>query len=46
MLLSERAICDSEKSRFIKKQEVSELLNSLAIKKLLNKILLLSDTLF
>ena len=46
MLLSERAICDSEKSSFIKKQEVSELLNSLAIKKLLSKILLLSDTLF
>ena len=28
MILSKRAICDSKKSRFIKKQEASEILSS------------------
>ena len=32
MLLSKCAVCDSEKSKFIKEQEASELLSSLGIK--------------
>ena len=41
MLLSICAVCDSEKSKFIKEQEASRLLSSLGIKILLSKIPLL-----
>ena len=37
-LLSKFAVCDSKKSKFIKQQESSRLLNSLGIKAPLNKI--------
>ena len=33
MLLSKSAVCDSKKSKFIKKQEASGLLSTLGIKK-------------
>ena len=46
MLLSKCAICCSENSRFIKKQEVKGILSSLGLKTPLNKIPLLSDILF
>ena len=46
MLSSKFAVCDSKKSRFIKQQETSVLLNSLGIKTPLNKIPLLSLILF
>ena len=46
MLLSKCAVCDSEKSKFIKNQEASGLLSSLGIKTSLNKIPLLSPLLF
>ena len=46
MLLSKYAMCDSEKSRFIKKQEVSGLLGNLEIRTTLSKIPLLCDILF
>ena len=46
MLLSKRATCDSQKSRFIKEQKASGLLSSLVVKTLLNKIPLLGNTLF
>ena len=46
MLLSKCAVCDSKKSKFIKQQEASELLSSLEIKTLLNKIPLLGPLLF
>ena len=45
MLLSNRAICDSKKSRFIKEQEASKLLSSLGLKTPLDKIPLLGDIL-
>ena len=46
MILSTCAICGSKKSRFIEKQEVSEILSNLGLKTPLNKILLLGDILF
>ena len=38
MLLSKCAVCDSKKSKFIKEQEASGLINSLGIKTPLIKI--------
>ena len=46
MLLSKCGICGSKKSRFIKKQEASEILSHLGIKTPLSKIPLLGDILF
>ena len=46
MILSKCAICDSKKSKFIKKQEAKRILSSLGIKTPLSKIPLLSDVLF
>ena len=46
MLLSKCAVCDSKKSKSIKKQEASKLLSSLGIKKLLSKIPLIVPILF
>ena len=45
MILSKCAICDSKKSKFIKKQEVRGILSSLDIKTPLSKISLLGDLL-
>ena len=42
MVLSKCAICDSKKSKFIKKQEAKGLLSSLGIRTPLNKIPLFS----
>ena len=39
MLLSKCAVCDSEKSKFIKEQDASGLLSSLGIKTLLSLLL-------
>ena len=41
MVLSKCEVCDSKKSKFIKKQEASWLLSSLGLKTPLSKILLL-----
>ena len=46
MILPKYAICDSKKSRFIKKQEASAILSNLGLKTPLNKIPLLDDILF
>ena len=46
MILSNCAICIAKKSKFIKKQEASGLLNNLGIKTPLSKIPLLGDVLF
>ena len=46
MILSKRAICDSKKSKFIKKQEAEGLLSNLHIRKPLSKIPILGDVLF
>ena len=46
MILSKCAICGSKKSKFINKQEASELLSKLGIKTPLTKIPLLGDVLF
>ena len=46
MILSKCAICNSKKSKFIKKQEAKGLLSKLGIKTLLNKVPLLGDILF
>ena len=46
MLLSKCYICDSKKSRFIKKQEASRILSSLGLKTSLSKVPLLGDILF
>ena len=46
MLLSKCAICNSKKSRFIKKQEARGLLSKLEIKSHLSKLSLLGDILF
>ena len=46
MILSKCAICGSKISRFVKKQETSEILSSLVVKTPLNKVLLLGDILF
>ena len=46
MLLSICAICDSEKSRFIKKQEANGILSSLGLRTPLSRVALLGDILF
>ena len=46
MILSNFAVCDSKKSRFIKEQEASGLLSSLEIKRHLSKISLVGPILF
>ena len=46
MILWKCAICDSKKSKFIKKQEAKGILSSLGIKTPLSKIPLLGDVLF
>ena len=46
MILSKCAICGSQKSKFINKQEGSRLLSNLGIKTLLRKIPKLGDVLF
>ena len=46
MTLSKCAICDSKKSKFIKKQEAKGLLSNLGIRTPLSKILILGDVLF
>ena len=46
MLLSKCEMFDSKKSKFIKKQEASGLLNSLGIKTTLTKISLVDPLLF
>ena len=46
MILSKCAICDSKKSKFIKKQEASGLLSKLGIKTPLSKVPILGDILF
>ena len=46
ILLSKCAVCDSKKSKFVKKQEASGLLSSLGIKTPLSKIPLLGPLLF
>ena len=46
MILSKYAICDSKKSKFIKKQDAEGLLSKLGIKAPLSKIPILDDVLF
>ena len=46
MLLSNCAVCDSKKSKFIKGKEASGLLSSLRIKKPLSKVPLVGPILF
>ena len=46
MVLSNCAICDSKKSRFIKNQEAKGLLSNLGIKTPLSKVPILGDILF
>ena len=46
MILSKCVICDSKKSKFIKKQEAKVLLSSLGIRTPLSKIRLLGDVFF
>ena len=46
MILSKCSICDSKKSRFIKKQEAKGLLNKLGIKALFSELPILGDILF
>ena len=46
MILSNCAICNSKKSRFIKNQEAKGLLSKLGIKTPLSKIPILDDILF
>ena len=46
MILSKCAICNSKKSKFIKKQEASGLLSKLGIKTPLSKIPIVGDVLF
>ena len=46
MLASKCAICDSKKSRFIKKQETKGLLSNLGLKTPLSKVPILGDVLF
>ena len=45
-MLSKCAICDSKKSKFIKKQEAKGLLSNLGIRTPLNKVPILGDILF
>ena len=46
MILSQCAICNSKKSRFIKRQEAKGLLSKLGIKTPLSKMPVLGDILF
>ena len=46
MVLSKCAICDSEKSRFIKNQETKGLLSNLGARTPLSKVPILGDILF
>ena len=46
MILSKCAICNSKKSRFIKKQEAKGLLSNLGIKTPLSKVPILAGILF
>ena len=46
MLLSNCAVCNSKKSRFIKSQEAKGLLSNLVIKTPLSKVPILGDILF
>ena len=46
MLLSKCTVCDSKKSKFIKKQGPSRLLSSLGVKLPLSKIVLIGSLLF
>ena len=46
MLLSKCAVCDGEKSKFIKQEEATGLLSSLEIKTRLSKIPLIGPLLF
>ena len=46
MTLSNCAICDSKKSRFLKNQEAKELLSKLVMKTPLSKVPLMGDILF
>ena len=46
MILSKCAICNSKKSRFIKKQEAKGLLSNLGIRTPLNEVPILGDILF
>ena len=46
MILSKCAICNSKKSKFIKKQEAKELLSKLGIETPLSKVPLLGDISF
>ena len=46
MIISDCAICDSKKSRFIKSQEAKGLLSKLHIKTSLSKVLILGDIFF
>ena len=45
-ILSKCAICDSRKSKFIKKQDAKGIVSSLGVKTPLSKIPLLGDVLF
>ena len=45
-MLSKCAICDSKKSKFIKKQDAKGLLSNLGIRTPLNKVPILGDILF
>ena len=46
MILSKCAMCSAKKSKFIKKQEASEILSSLGLKTPLSKIPFYGDVLF
>ena len=46
MLLSNCAISDSKKSRFVKNQEAKELLRNLGVRTPLSKVPILGDVLF
>ena len=46
MILSKRAICSNEKSKFIKNQEAKGLLSNLGIRTPLSKVPVLGDILF
>ena len=45
-ILSERAICGSKKSKFIKNQEAKGLLSNLGVRRPLSKVPILGDILF
>ena len=46
MILSNCAICDSKKSRFIKNEETKGLLSNLGVRTQLSKVPVLGDILF